>query len=79
MNDFTAGMSLVICENDEKCKSLLNDVPTCLKMMVHMKPISNETIELAKTKGINILSFEHVERLGAQHKHKPTVSCPNLN
>jgi long-chain acyl-CoA synthetase len=68
-------MSLVICENDEKCKSLLNDTPTCLRIMVHIKPLSNETIELAKRKGITILSFEYVERLGAQHEYKPTVGC----
>ena len=66
-------MALVICENDEKCKSLLNDTPACLKIMVHIKPLTNATIELAKSKGITTLSFEYVENLGAQNKHKPTV------
>ncbi|XP_046631194.1 long-chain-fatty-acid--CoA ligase 1-like isoform X2 [Daphnia pulicaria] len=71
-----AEMSLVICENEEKCKSLLTDTPVCLKIMVHIKPISNATVELAKSKGITTLSFEYVENLGAQNKHKPTPPKP---
>jgi long-chain acyl-CoA synthetase len=76
---FAAEMSLVICENEEKCKSLLTDTPACLKIMVHIKSISNATVELAKSKGITTLSFEYVENLGAQNKHKPTVVSANIN
>jgi long-chain acyl-CoA synthetase len=47
--------------------------------MVHIKPISNATVELAKSKGITTLSFEYVENLGAQNKHKPTVVSANIN
>jgi hypothetical protein len=68
-----AEMSLVICDNEDKCKSLLNNSPPCLKQLVHMKPISQETIELAKRKGINTLSFDYVEKLGAEKKHRPVV------
>ena len=68
-------MALVICENDEKCKSLLNDPPPCLKQLIHIKAISKDTIEMAKRKGITTLSFEHVERLGAEKKNRPLVCC----
>lgn len=68
-----AEMPLVICENDEKCRSLLKDTPACLKHLVHIKPLSNETIELAKQNGINTLSFHEVETLGNEYKFKPVV------
>jgi len=70
---FVAEMSLVICDNEDKCKSLLNNAPPCLKQLVHIKPISKETVELAKRKGINTLSFDYVEKLGAEKKHRPVV------
>jgi long-chain acyl-CoA synthetase len=74
----TAEMSLVICDNEEKCKLLLNKPPDCLKQLVHIKPISKETVELAKRKNINILSFECVQRIGAERKHTPMVILENL-
>lgn len=67
-------MSTVICENDEKCKSLLNNnVPSCLKQLVHIKPVSKETQELAQRKGLLLFSFEQVEKLGAEKKNRPVV------
>jgi hypothetical protein len=74
----TAEMSLVICDNEDKCKLLLNKPPDCLKQLVHIKPISKETIESAKRKNINILSFECVQRIGAERKHIPMVILENL-
>ncbi|KZS19375.1 Long-chain-fatty-acid--CoA ligase 5 [Daphnia magna] len=71
-----AEMPLVICENDEKCRSLLKDIPACLKHLVHIKPLSNETIELAKRNGINTLSFHEVETLGNEYKFKPVPPRP---
>lgn len=66
-------MSTVICENDDKCKSLLNDPPPCLKQLIHIKSITKETAELAKRKNIATFSFEQVERLGAEKKNVPMV------
>lgn len=76
---YLAEMSLVICDNEDKCKSLLNNSPSCLKQLVHIKPISKETSELAKRKGINMLSFEYVEKLGAEKKNRPVVCARFLN
>lgn len=72
-NDCIAEMSVVICENDEKCKSLLNNPPACLKQLIHIKPISKETVELAKRLNINTLSFELVEKFGVERKYNPVV------
>ncbi len=69
-----ADMSTVICENDDKCKSLLNDAPSCVRQLVHIKPVSKETLELAQRKNIRLYSFEEVERIGAEKKNKPVVS-----
>lgn len=66
-------MSVVICENDEKAKSLLNNPPACLKQLIHIKPISKETIDLAKRLNINTLSFSLVERFGVERKYNPMV------
>lgn len=72
-NDCIAEISVVICENDEKCKSLLNNPPACLKQLIHIKPISKETVELAKRLNINTLSFELVEKFGVERKYNPVV------
>ncbi|KZS19374.1 Long-chain-fatty-acid--CoA ligase 5 [Daphnia magna] len=69
-------ISVVICENDEKCKSLLNNPPACLKQLIHIKPISKETVELAKRLNINTLSFELVEKFGVERKYNPVPPRP---
>ena len=72
-------MTTVICENDDKCKSLLNEPPPCLRQLVHIKPISKETTELAQRKNIRTLSFDEVERLGAERKSPPVVRPPYVS
>lgn len=67
-------MTTVICESDDKCKSLLNEPPACLRQLIHIKPISKETIEMAQRRNIRTFSFDEVERLGAEKKHVPVVS-----
>lgn len=70
----TAEMTTVICENDDKCKSLLNDIPSCVRQLIHIKPVSKETSEIAQRKNIRLVSFDEVERLGAEKKNRPVVS-----
>jgi len=72
-----AEMTTVICENDDKCKSLLNNsIPSCLKQLVHIKAVSKETVELAHRKGLQLFSFEQVEKLGAEKKNRPVPPQP---
>ena len=66
-------MELVVCENDAKCISLLNDPSPFLKQLICIKPISSSTIELASKKGIKVWSLEEVEQLGATTAHKELV------
>lgn len=66
----------MICDSDDKCVSLLNDPPACLKTLVHIKRVSNTTMELAKRKGIEMISLERVEKIGASSPQKEFVSRP---
>lgn len=67
-------MELVICENDDKVKQLLNEPPPCLKILVHIKPISKDAAALAQSRGIKTCKFEDVEKLGAEKKNRMVVS-----
>lgn len=66
-------MTTVICETDEKCKSILNDPSTCLKQLIYIKPISAGTVRMAQDRGIRVFSFEEIEKLGAEKKNRPYV------
>lgn len=72
-----AEIQLVICDSDDKCVSLLNDPPACLKTLVHIKRVSNTTMELAKRKGIEMISLERVEKIGASSPQKEFPPTPN--
>lgn len=72
-----AEMSLVICENDDKVKLLLNEPPACLRILIHVRPISKDTAALAKSRGIQTWSFESVEKLGAEKKNKMVPPRPD--
>ncbi|KOC60001.1 Long-chain-fatty-acid--CoA ligase 5 [Habropoda laboriosa] len=65
-----AEINLVVCENDQKCNLLLDKAPRCLRKMVVIKEIKQTTIQRAKNRGVELLRFEDVERLGAQ-KNQP--------
>ena len=64
----------MVCENDAKCLSLLKDPSPCLKVLVYLKPVLPTTVELANQKGIKLISFEQVEKLGAGKAFKEMVS-----
>ncbi|XP_057321324.1 long-chain-fatty-acid--CoA ligase 5 isoform X2 [Microplitis mediator] len=67
-----AEISLVICEDDKKCNLLLDKAPRCLRKLVVVKETRPATIQRAKNRGVELLRFEDVERLGAQ-KNFPDV------
>jgi len=72
-----AEMELVLCENDAKCISLLNDPSPFLKQLICIKPVSSSTVELASKKGIKVWSLEEVEQLGATTAHKEMPPTPD--
>lgn len=71
-----AEIALVVCENDAKCLSLLKDPSPCLKVLVYLKPVLPTTVELANQKGIKLISFEQVEKLGAGKAFKEMPPTP---
>ncbi|XP_043522529.1 long-chain-fatty-acid--CoA ligase 1 isoform X2 [Frieseomelitta varia] len=64
-----AEINLVVCENDKKCNLLLDKAPRCLRKMVVIKETRQATIQRAKNRGVELLKFDDVERLGAQKNH----------
>ncbi|CAK9819906.1 Long-chain-fatty-acid--CoA ligase 1 [Anthophora quadrimaculata] len=67
-----AEINLVVCENDQKCNLLLDKAPRCLRKLVVIKETKQTTIQRAKNRGVELLKFEDVERLGAQ-KNQPEL------
>lgn len=62
-------MSIVIVEDDTKACMLLEKAPGTLKIMVAIKPIRQSTLDNARSRGIQVLSFIDVEKMGAKSKH----------
>ena len=56
---------MVICENDAKCNMLLDKAPKCLKKLISITETRPATKQRAKNRGIEVLRFEEVEKLGA--------------
>lgn len=65
-------ISVVVCENDAKCNLLLDRAPRCLRKLVCIRETRLATNQRAKNRGVEILKFEDIERLGAT-KNVPEV------
>jgi long-chain acyl-CoA synthetase len=61
---------LVVVEDDKKVNLLLDKAPKQLKKLVVIKPLRATTLQRAKNRGIDIFTFDEVEKLGAQ-KNNP--------
>lgn len=57
--------TVVVVEDDKKVNLLLDKAPKNLKKLIVIKPLRVETMQRAKNRGINIHTFEEVEKLGA--------------
>lgn len=71
---------LVVVEDDKKVNLLLDKAPKHLKKLVVIKPLRPATLQRAKNRGIEIHTFDEVEKLGAQRDHpemppKPEDLC----
>jgi hypothetical protein len=64
----------VVCEDDKKCNLLLDRPPKCLKRLIAMKEVRPATNQRAKNRGIEIIKFDEVERMGAAQDNKEVVS-----
>uniref|UniRef100_A0A1L8DZ27 Long-chain-fatty-acid--CoA ligase n=1 Tax=Nyssomyia neivai TaxID=330878 RepID=A0A1L8DZ27_9DIPT len=73
-------MALVVVEDDKKANLLLDKSPKTLRKIVAIKPMRPATQQRARNRGIEIFSFDEVEKLGAQRAHveippKPEDLC----
>lgn len=57
---------LVVVEDDKKVNLLLDKAPKYLKKLVVIKPLRPATLQRAKNRGVDVFTFEEVEKLGAQ-------------
>jgi long-chain acyl-CoA synthetase len=67
---------LVVVEDDKKVNLLLDKAPKFLRKFVVIKPVRPATLQRAKNRGIEIYTFDEVEKLGAlkDHPEKPPTS-----
>lgn len=72
-NIFPAEISVVICDDDQKCNMLLDKAPRCLKRLICVKDTRPATNQRARNRGVEILRFQNVENQGAQND---TVEVP---
>ncbi|CAH0387269.1 unnamed protein product [Bemisia tabaci] len=72
-----ADMSVVVVEDDSKCNQLLDRAPRCLRRLIVIKDTRPATNQRAKNRGIEVLRFEDVERLGASKSYAEVPPKPN--
>lgn len=71
---FAAEISVVVCEDDQKCNMLLERAPRCLKKLIVFKEARPATRQRAKSRGVDILKFSDVEAAGAKKGYPEVVS-----
>jgi long-chain acyl-CoA synthetase len=75
-----AEISVVVCEDDQKCNLLLDRSPRCLRKLIVYKDVRPATRQRAKNRGVEIIKFHDVEVLGSKSNHpevppKPSDLC----
>lgn len=59
-----AEISVVVVDTDEKCNQLLDRSPKCLRRIIVIRGTRPSTNQKARNRGVELLSFEEVERAG---------------
>lgn len=70
-------MSTVIVDDDKKANLLLDKAPRGLKKLIAIKPVRPATLQRAKNRGVDIHTFDEIERLGAQKDHPEVPPTPD--
>lgn len=63
-------MTVVLVEDDIKVNQLLDKCPRTLRTMITVKPIRPATMQRAKNRGLELVTFADVERLGASSSQR---------
>lgn len=69
-------MLLVVVEDDAKVNSLLDKAPRSLRRIVVIKEIRSATSQRAKNRGIEVMTFSDVEKLGAMKNYEEIPPKP---
>lgn len=69
-----AEISVVVVDTDEKCNQLLDRSPKCLRRIIVIRGTRPSTNQKAKNRGIELLSFEEVEKSGTSKTFPEIVS-----
>lgn len=70
-------MVLIVCEDDNKVNSLLDKAPRSLRKIVVIKPVRPATQQRAKNHGVELYTFDEVEKLGSKQTHPEMPPKPN--
>ncbi|XP_001949298.1 long-chain-fatty-acid--CoA ligase 5 [Acyrthosiphon pisum] len=75
-----AEISVVVVDTDDKCNQLLDRSPKCLRRIIVIRGARPSTSQKAKNRGVELLTFEEVEKAGASKTYpeqppKPTDLC----
>ncbi|XP_065214083.1 long-chain-fatty-acid--CoA ligase 5 isoform X2 [Planococcus citri] len=75
-----AEISVIVVDSDSKCNQLLDRAPKCLKKLITTRDVRSPTVQRAKSRGIDIISYQSVEKQGAARPHperppKPSDLC----
>lgn len=70
-------MTVVLVEDDTKVNQILDKCPRTLRTMITVKPIRPATLQRARNRGVEIVTFLDVERLGASSSHAEVPPQPS--
>ncbi|KAI5755194.1 hypothetical protein M8J77_014875 [Diaphorina citri] len=75
-----AEISVLIVDDDSKCNQIIDRAPRCLKKIISIKEVRMATMQRARSRAIEIIRFDEIERVGAQKMFeevppKPTDLC----
>jgi len=72
--DNLAEISAVVVDTDEKCNQLLDRSPKCLRRIIVIRGARPSTSQKAKNRGVELLTFEEVEKAGASKTYPEQVN-----
>ncbi|XP_018566336.1 long-chain-fatty-acid--CoA ligase 5 isoform X2 [Anoplophora glabripennis] len=72
-----AEITVVVCEDDNKCNLMLEKSPRCLKKLIVIKDLRVSTKQKAKNMGVEIVRFSDVESLGSKKSHPEVPPKPS--
>ncbi|XP_058130221.1 long-chain-fatty-acid--CoA ligase 1 isoform X1 [Anopheles ziemanni] len=72
-----AEMQVVVVEDDKKVNLLLDKAPRSLRKIVAIKEVRPATLQRAKNVGIDVHSFDEVEKMGAINDHPELEPQPD--